>query len=76
MKYMFEELNKLTYETSQIYQLVRILILAITNDIQYQKNNEDSYYPLALAEIIENKLKVIPNKLDVLSLTVFNKQNK
>lgn len=37
MKYMFEELNKLTYETSQIYQLVRILILAITNDIQYQK---------------------------------------
>lgn len=68
-----EELNRLTYETSQIYQLMRILVLVISENTDIREHNEELFYPLDLAQIIADRLEPISNQLDILWLSLADK---
>ena len=66
MQYVRDELNRLIFETWQIYQLMRILVFIISNNNEFQKSKDDLFYSLVLAQVIENRLEPISKRLDAL----------
>ncbi|MCM1339590.1 MAG: hypothetical protein NC191_07970 [Muribaculaceae bacterium] len=68
MKNIQDELNRLSYEVWELYQLMRILTFVIEDNNEIQDIDDTLLYPLALAKIIKDRLEPMSKELDLLLL--------